>query len=147
MAVKFKDHCQRIAERRLPAAQDDSLSADKELLLKNWGTSLTTGAGLMQEFPRLGLQLGTQYQVAYTSAVTYSGGQRYAAERYDWLNDLQPSQTLHSVAVLAGFSTVKWYQDGQFVYPLQANLVYSMPVAGRNVPLARVIAGELVLFF
>lgn len=134
-------------ERRLPAASDDVLSADKETLRKDLGASLTSGVGLLQEFPKLGLQLGGQYQAAYTTAVTYSGGARFAAERYDWLNQVQPSQTLHSVAITAGFSSVRWYQDKQFVYPFQANLVYAMPLAGRNIPLARVIAGELVLFF
>jgi hypothetical protein len=134
-------------ERRLPAAANDSLSADKESLRKNWGLGLTAGYGVMQEIPSVGLQFGAQYQVAYASAVTYSEGSRYAAERYEWLNDLQPSQTLHSAALLAGFSTVKWYQDKQFVYPFQANLVYSMPIWGRNVPLAQLVAAELVLFF
>ena len=52
-----------------------------------------------------------------------------------------------STTLMAGFSTVEWFKNKQFVYPFQANLVYTHPLKGRNASTADVFAGELVLFF
>ena len=71
----------------------------------------------------------------------------YSPERYGYLEDLTPVEALHSTTLMAGFSTVEWYQAKKFVYPFQANFVFSHPFLGRNVTTNDVFSGELVLFF
>jgi hypothetical protein len=134
-------------ERRLPYSETDPLSEDKTTVLRKTGAILGAGTALAHEFPRAGLTLGAGYNLAYMTGTSYERGSEYAAYRYDLLDRLRPSQTLHSVVLSAGFSSVDWYKAKKFFYPFQANLSLSHPIAGRNVATADVLAGELVLFF
>jgi hypothetical protein len=134
-------------ERRLPASMTDSLSADRETLTRQFGQLVSTGAVIQHLFPKLGLNAGVGYNFQFLSKTRYSGGSLYEAERYDYLEDLNPAQVLHTSLFTAGFSTVEWYRNKKFFYPLQANLVYSHPFLGRNVNATDVFSGEVVLFF
>jgi hypothetical protein len=58
-----------------------------------------------------------------------------------------PLQALHAATFAANFSTVEWFKSKRFVLPFQANLVWSLPLEGRNVTNNSTVAGELVLFF
>lgn len=133
-------------ERRLPTSATDSLSADKELMNRDLGDQISTGTALAYTLPAVGVTLGGGYGYQRQFATAFSGT-TYARERYDWLEAEVPAQELHSVYASAGFSTVDWYQGGKFFYPLQANLTYSRPFAGRNATTNEVVSGELVLFF
>jgi hypothetical protein len=134
-------------ERRIPVSADDPISRDKEMLIRDFGANLNVGTSVNYTHPATGIVTAAGYQVNYLTPTRYSGGTRYSADRYSYLEGLTPSQTLHSATLMAGFSTVEWYQAKKFVYPFQANFVYSHPIAGRNVSTTDVMSGELVLFF
>ena len=53
----------------------------------------------------------------------------------------------HSMLVSAAFSTIDWYKNKKFFYPLQVSVSYSHPFAGLNAPAGDLVAGELVVFF
>jgi hypothetical protein len=134
-------------EKRIPVAADDPLSRDKEMLTRDFGANLNLGTSVSYNHPATGIVTSAGYQINYLTPTRYSGGTQFDADRYSYLEGLAPSQTLHSATLMAGFSTVEWYKAKQFVYPFQANLVYSHPLAGRNVSATDVLSGELVLFF
>lgn len=134
-------------DRRIPKTAEDSLSRDKETLTRNLGANVSAGTSVNFTVPSAGLITAAGYQVNYLTPTRYSGGQQFGMDRYSYLEGLTPSQTLHSATLMAGFSSVEWYQAKKFVYPFQANLVYSHPLAGRNVSTTDVMSGELVLFF
>jgi hypothetical protein len=134
-------------ERRIPKSRDDSLSADKEVLAQNVGGIAILGTAVLHDFPRAGICVGAGYNLSYQTGTTYKHGTRFAEGRYALLDEIKPSQTLHSLIASAGFSTVDWYREKRFALPFQANLTYSHPLAGRNVATADILAGELVLFF
>lgn len=134
-------------DRRIPLERDNPVSMDKETLTRTLGGVFTAGTSVVRQFTSLGLMAGAGYNIQYMTAVKYSGGSQFSSERYGFLEDLTPSQTLHSATLMAGFSTVEWYQQKKFIYPFQANLIFSHPISGRNVPTNNVFAGELVMFF
>ncbi len=131
--------------KRIPTAED-SLSSTKELLKRNLGDVVSCGAGFTYEFPSTGLNIGAGYSFQYLGQTHYKDGQ-YDSSRYRLLEGDAPLQTLHSATLMAGFSTVGWYQEKKFVYPFQANLAFSQPLSGKNVTKNNVLMAELVLFF
>lgn len=134
-------------ERRIPVFINDPLSPDKEQLTKNSGGLFTAGSSLSYFYEPFGMQAGAGYLFQFQTQPTYSGGAKFESGRYDLLSGLTPVQALHTATLTAGFSTVEWYQNKKFFYPMQANFLYSHPLLGRNVPVNDVYAGELVLFF
>jgi hypothetical protein len=48
---------------------------------------------------------------------------------------------------MASFSTVEWYQNRKFFYPMMASFLYSHPLMARNVAATDVFSGEIILFF
>lgn len=133
-------------DRRIPLTSDDPISPDKESLTKNLGSMATAGTSFQYEIPRYGVRTGLGYSYQFLSKTTYSQGV-YSPERYSYLENFTPSESLHSAIFLAGLSTVDWYMNKKFFYPFQANFVYSHPLLGRNVTTNDVVAGEIVLFF
>ncbi len=134
-------------DKRVPVATDDPISSDKESLVRKMGGLVSVGTSLIRQFSPTGFVAGAGYSFQFQTKARYSGGTQFSADRYALLEDLKPAQALHSTMLMAGFSTVEWYQNKKFFYPLQANLVFSHPVLGRNVTANDVISGELVLFF
>ena len=134
-------------ERRIPTESGNPVSNDKETLTRNMGGILMAGTSLVRRLGATGLSAGAGYNIQYMTGWKYSGGGSYSSERYGYLEDLNPAQLLHSATLMAGFSTVEWFQQKKFVYPFQANIVFSHPLTGRNAPTNDVIAGELLLFF
>lgn len=134
-------------EKRIPTAVSDPLSQDKEQLTKNSGALITAGSSLQFFYEPFGFQTGAGYLFQFQTQPTYSGGSQFEKGRYDLLSGLNPVQALHTATLTAGFSSVEWYQNKKFFYPMQANFLYSHPLMGRNVPVSDVYAGELVLFF
>lgn len=133
--------------KRIPTSVDDPLSADKEEMYERTRSLAALGTGVDWYVPPAGLILGAGYAFQYLTRADYEPGSTYAQDRYYLLGDQQPLETLHSVLVSAGFSTVDWYQRKKFVYPMQVNVSYTHPFAGRNVPSGDLVAGELVVFF
>ena len=134
-------------EKRIPEFENDPLSPNKEMLTRKLGGVVSMGTSLLRSFASLGIRAGAGYTFQYQTQPRYSGGSQFSQERYSFLEDLTPAQVLHSATLVAGFSSVEWYQQKKFFYPMQANLIYSHPVFGRNVATSDVISGEVVLFF
>jgi hypothetical protein len=133
-------------ERRLPVSATDSISADKELLLRDLGDQLNMGTSVTNFFPKLGLTLGVGYNFQFQNSTSYEDG-ALESFRYRLLENETPIQALHSAVVVAGFSTVEWFKAKSFALPFQANVVYSKPFAGRNATTNSTLAAEVVLFF
>ncbi len=136
-------------EKRIPVEINNPISGDKEKLTRNLSASFAFGTSMKRLFPSLGLTAGAGYSFQFMPKVRYSGGTQFvsAPMRYSFLEDLTPVQVLHSATLMAGFSTVEWYQNKKFFYPFQANLILSHPLLGRSVTTNDVVSGELVLFF
>ena len=133
-------------ERRLPVSATDSISSDKELLLRDLGDQVNMGTSVTNFFPKRGLTLGLGYNFQFQNKTSFEDGQ-FESFRYRLLENDAPLQALHSAVLAAGFSTVEWFKAKTFVLPFQANVVYSMPFAGRNATTNSTLAAELVLFF
>lgn len=137
----------RDLERRLPVSADDSLSRDKELLTERARGIFQIGGGVQHLFPRLGVTLGMGYHFQYQTASSFKDGGNSDPGRYRLLEDLWPQQAIHSLLLSAGFSTVDFFKQKRFFYPMQVNFNFAKPLSGRNVALSDVFTGELVLFF
>jgi hypothetical protein len=132
---------------RLPSSGDDPISQDKEELHENFRSLLGTSIGLEEKVEQYGLLFGTGYSLQYLSKVSYNPGVMATGDRLVWLENEYPSETLHSLLVSAGFSTVDWYKAKKFVYPFEVKLAFAHPFAGRNATTNDLLAAELVLFF
>ena len=133
-------------ERRVPTSMGDQVSPDAENVNRKTGDQMGVGTSLVYEFPRLGVHLGAGYNLQYQKPTSF-GGTQYVQERYRWLEGLYPEEVLHSATLSTGFSTVNWYRQKRFSYPLEANFSYSRALSGVNVVKAEVIEAELVVFF
>src|SRR6185295_16941888 len=90
--------------RRLPASGYDSISQDKEELYETVRHLLGTTAGVEQKVEKYGLAFSGGYSLLYLSKVNYQPGLLAQGERLEWLSNLLPSETLHSVLISAAFS-------------------------------------------
>lgn len=131
-------------ERRLPATEDDSLSADKEDLERDLGDIVAAGAGLTYQFD-WGFNMGAAYGFQHQNRVSYSGS-KFSRQRYNLL-EINTRQVLHSATLGVGYSTVEMYKAKQFMLPMQLNLAYCKPLKGMNVVKNELLAFEVVLFF
>ncbi len=134
-------------QKRLPVGLGDTISGTKELLNRDLGDIVSTGTSFGYVFPSLGLNLGAGYSFQFVNATRYQDGELASSETYRWLEAEAPIQALHSATLAAGFSTIEWFKQKRFVLPFQANIAWSLPLAGRNVTDNSTLAGELVLFF
>lgn len=133
--------------KRLPTSATDSLSEDKRVLTQDLGHKLEGSLRLAYPIPSTGLTVSAGYTYQFQSGSQYSDGAAAEGNRIAYLSDLEQTQQLHAATTSLTFSTVEWYKTKQFFLPLQANLIYSYPFAGRNVPNNEIISGEMVLFF
>ena len=134
-------------DRRLPVALGDTISPTKERLDRDLGDIISTGSALTYTWPRLGMNLGAGYGFQYITPTRYKDGVLASSEIYRFLEAEAPLQALHSATLAAGFSTVEWFKQKEFALPFQANVTWSLPLAGRNVTNNSTLTGELVLFF
>jgi hypothetical protein len=133
-------------ERRIPVNPGDGISADKEVLSRKRGNQYLAGVSVLAGRSTKGFSVGAGYTFQYMEPTRFNGGQ-YAAERYKYLDELNPSQSMQSGTLLAQFSTIDSYREKRFVAPLNVSLSYSNVFAGVNVPKSDLISSELVLFF
>lgn len=133
--------------KRLPESADNSLSKVKESVSKDWGHLVSIGGYVDLPIKRWGLTFSPGYSFQYQSQAHYSGANFASRLRYRLLDDLEPYQALHALVAAINFSTVDWYRQKRFALPFQVNLVYALPIAGRNTPSNSVFSGEVVAFF
>lgn len=134
------------SEQRIPFQSGMLLSPDKEVVARKIGDQIRTGAALGYSFPTTGLTLAGGYNLSYLAPSRYSGT-RFSAERYGYLEGLNPSNTLHSGIVALNFSSVGFYRRKEMAVPFQATVNYSFPIAGRNAYFNKTINTEMVMFF
>lgn len=137
-------------ERRVPESSHDMLASitQKERLDRDLGDQIALGTSLSYTVLPIGMTFGSGYSFQFQDETTFMGT-KFARKRYQWLSNDQPYrvQALHALTLTAGFSTVEWFKAKKFKVPLQANVGFSRPLAGRNVTKNDMLAGELVLFF
>lgn len=131
-------------ERRIPVSEEETLTSDKELVARDLGDVINTGAALQYEFP-FGLNLGAIYGLQYLGKTRFEGS-KFSPYRYSVL-EKNTQQLLHSATLGVGFNSVEMYKSKRFAAPLQVNLSYCKPLAGFNVAKNDFMAFELVLFF
>lgn len=133
-------------EKRVPNQAGDPLSSDSELISRKLGDQLVVGSSFLVGSSTHGFSLGAGYTLQYSYGASYYGS-KYSSQRYRYLEGLSPSQTLHSLTASLGFSTIDWYKEGRFFYPLSVALSYSYPLLGRNTLANPLVVADLVLFF
>lgn len=133
-------------ERRVPLAEGDPISPQKEKVYRDSGDVSELGVSLTAGSGTRGLSFGAGYTYQYLSETKFRGTQ-YEQVRYRYLEGLNPSQELHTVTVGLGFSTIEDYREGRFVLPFSAGLYHSRPMSGRNTSNSDVYSAELVMFF
>jgi hypothetical protein len=132
-------------ERRIPEESDSRISADKDPNTTiDFGDILKVETALTYKFWNgFSFINGIGYQ--YKTADRFSGN-RFASERYDWLEtDTQQNMTTYQAGL--GFSTIPLFQQKKFKVPLQANLFYTSVVEGKNVLKDDILTFEMALFF
>jgi hypothetical protein len=133
-------------ERRIPIDSNSPVSEDKELLTRQLDSIINFGTAFDYFFPGTGVTLGAGYSFQLLASTQYSGGVLFSQERYRFLDDYSPSQNLHSMILMARFSTIDWVLKKEFFYPLMLNVYYSRGLFGRNAVPADVLTGQVVLF-
>lgn len=133
-------------ERRIPTSNEDTLSADKELVDRKRGNQYMLGTSMLVGKSTRGVSGSLGYLYQYMDATTFSGSQ-YAKERYSYLENQFPSQTMHSALAVVNYSTIDYYKDKTFAIPLTATFSYSRVLSGVNVAAGDLISSELLLFF
>jgi hypothetical protein len=132
-------------DRRIPIADGETLTPDIDMVDRDLGDQVRFALNSQFGDPG-GLSFGLGYSIQYMAQTRYSGN-KYEAIRYKWLEETVPEQVLQSAVVKAGYSTISAFKRGSFPVPFQTYLVYSHPVAGRNVNTNDVFSADMVLFF
>ena len=140
--VQLPDHL----DRRIPTERLSAVSPDKENLYRNSGDQFNVGTSMTVGSLTRGFSFGVGYNFQHMAATTYEGS-AFSQERYGWLEELTPSQTLHSATVSAGFGTIDWFKEKKFFYPFQTFVTYSRTLGGENAIAGDVVSAELVMFF
>jgi len=133
-------------ERRIPKEQGSSISPDKEVLDRKLGDQVSLSASVSLGSGRDGSSAAVGYNYQYMLPTKYSGND-YAAQRYDWLENLSRDSELQSMLFLYSYSTVDKFLNKTFPVPLTWTLSYAQPVQGNNVNDSRVYYTELQFFF
>lgn len=136
-------------DRRIPYTDDNLLSNDRVSLVKQRGENLTFGSTLNYTVPDIATTFAAGYNFQQQTQTRYKGDNLSADQqsRLVYLENLDPTETLHSLVAQLSFSTVDWYFKKKFPLPFQLNVLYSHPIAGWNVPTNDIFSGEAVFFF
>jgi len=134
-------------DRRIPTSSGDPLSSDIENVQRKLGDQMTVGTSLQYGTSAGGFYTSLGYSYQSMAATHYSGSLFAGTERYQWLEELSPSQELTSMVAQLGYSSIAAYRAKSFAVPLQAHLGYGHPIAGKNTTAADVYMAELVMFF
>lgn len=132
-------------ERRIPKEHDSKLSPDVD------------GDTKMDLGDMLQLQLGNKYSFlkgfSFSSAmsVQYKGRDKYSGDKYDgyrynWLSK-DTSQSMQTMQLALGYSTIELFREGKFAAPLETNLTFNRVIAGQNVIADYLVCFELAAYF
>ena len=131
--------------KRVPESADSSLSPDIDGQVSRDlgdGLYLSAGGSLMANQD---IKFQAQYSFQYKERDEYRGD-RYEAHRYKFLG-LNSEQSLHALQLGVNFSTISRYRKKQFPVPLDFNLVWATPIAGKNVTRDSSVVAEAAIFF
>jgi hypothetical protein len=140
--LQLPDHL----KRRIPNVPEGGLTPDVESVYRDSGDQYLAGTSIQFGSTKGGLYANMGYVYQYMQPTKFKGS-LFARERYDWLEDQFGSQQLTSMVGSLGYSTIESYRTKEFPIPLQANIGFGRPLAGRNATAADVYMAELVLFF
>ena len=131
--------------KRVPESADSSLSPDIDgQVSRDLGDGLYFSAG-GSLIAGQGIKLQAQYSFQYKERDEYRGDE-YEAFRYGFLG-LNSEQRLHALQLGVNFSTISRYKKKQFPVPLDFNVVWGIPVAGKNVTKDASVVAEAAIFF
>lgn len=131
--------------RRIPEEADSKLSPDVDKKTRmDLGDVLNFQLGHKYSFLK-GMSFSSAYMVQYKAQDKYSGSQ-YANERYKWL-EKDTAQSMESVHLSLGYSTIQLFREKKFPAPLESNLSFNKVVRGRNAIDDYLIALEMAAYF
>jgi hypothetical protein len=133
-------------KRRIPTESEGGLSSDIDSVERDSGDQYLAGTSVQFGSSKGGVYANLGYIYQYMQATRFKG-HIFSRERYNWLENQYPSQTLTSMVGQVGYSSIESYKSKEFPIPLQANLGFGRPLSGRNATAADVYMAELVLFF
>lgn len=132
-------------QKRVPTSASESISPDVETLNEKLGDQMGATLGAKYKLDQLWL-VSSAYGLQYKAPDSYTGGGRFASERYNYLSK-DTEQVMQAGQVGVSFSTVPLFQAKKFEIPMEANLNYTTIVGGRNVNNIDLYALELVSYF
>lgn len=139
--AQLPDH----SEARVPEKADSKLTPDIDSdISRDLGDRVSAGTALKYE-SRKGYLAHVGYAVQYKNEDKYEGS-KYSRERYQWM-EVNTRQSMQSLNLGAGFSTVSMFKRKEFAAPLNIALNQTMVVDGKNVNRDAISSLELNLFF
>jgi hypothetical protein len=133
-------------EKRIPVAEGESLSPDKEVLSRKLGDIAAIGSSMQLTVMPIATSFGFGYSYQYQFGTKYSGD-LYESSRYRLMEKVESVKDAHSIIGSIEFSTIDWYKQKKFMVPISALLSVGRPVLGRNINKASIYSMELVMFF
>ncbi len=131
--------------RRIPEEAGSKLSpdvdADTEMDL---GDVINLQVGNKYSFLK-GFSFSSALTLQYKDKDTYSGN-KFQSTRYNWL-ETDTAQTMESVHLAFGYSTLPLFREKKFPAPIEANLSFNQVVGGMNAIQDYLVAFELAAYF
>jgi hypothetical protein len=133
-------------ERRIPVMAGESISPDKEQVERKRGNQYTAGISAMTGSWTQGFALSAGYNYQYMEPTKFSGSQ-FSKERYGYLEDLNPSQSLQTATMVLQYSSIDSYKANKAQFPLTFSVSYTNAFAGRNAQKSDLVSSELIMYF
>jgi hypothetical protein len=92
-----------------------------------------------------GFSFSSALTLQYKDKDTYSGN-KFQSTRYNWL-ETDTAQTMESVHLAFGYSTLPLFREKKFPAPIEANLSFNQVVGGMNAIQDYLVAFELAAYF
>lgn len=134
----------QLPDRQLLRVPNDQelFTSKKENIYRNLGdrvdTSLTAEVALWKVF-----NINTTYAFFSKEKDRFQSNAGY----YDKGLEKNTAQSKHTADVGIGFSTLPWFKEGSFSFPMDAGINVEIPLAGRNVANVRTVNLEYKLYF
>ncbi len=131
--------------RRIPEEADSKLSPDVDKNTRmDLGDVINLQLGNKYSFLK-GFSLSSALSLQYKDKDSYSGN-KYSSFRYNWL-ERDTAQTMESVHLSFGYSTLALFREKKFPAPVEANLSFNQVVGGMNAIQDYLVAFELAAYF
>jgi hypothetical protein len=92
-----------------------------------------------------GFSFSSAVTMQYKDSDNYSGN-KYSATRYNWL-EKDTAQTMESLHLALGYSTLPLFKEKKFPVPLETNLTFNQVVGGMNAIKDYLVSFELAAYF